>query len=82
MQREGGDTMNLPDFQSFLASIDQEAFAEAIDSQREIHIIQSEDISEKEAVLIRKTYERAVSDSFFLTQILLQKYHEWLQEAL
>ena len=74
--------MNLPDFQSFLASIDREEFAEAIDSQREIHIIQSEDISEKEAVLIRKTYERAVSDSFLLTQILLQKYHEWLQEAL
>lgn len=74
--------MALPDFQSFLASIDQEAFANAIDSQREIHIIQSEDISEKEAILIRKTYDRAVNDAYLLTQVLLRTYHEWLQEVL
>ena len=75
--------VDLPDFNAFLDSMDEDEMVQKIEALAPMHIIQfpSDDpIAFQNAMNMfhRETMTRSVEISL----LFLQKYHEWLQENL
>ena len=75
--------MNLPDFNEFINSMDEDEMERLIEALAPMHIIQfnSDDLASFQTamtMLHQETLTTAVKINF----LYLRKYHEWLQENL
>ena len=76
--------MQFPDFQDFLATLTPERYTEIIGDYQIVDTIQISDIRDERNIsaFVSHIMSQTVSHSLNLSLLLLQAYHEWLQEQM
>lgn len=73
----------IPDFSEFLSTIDAEEFTKGMQDAVPPHLVQfqSDDVKSIDTA-VQMAIAHAVKASFASSRLLLQQYHEWLQQHL